>query len=146
MIPAHVAAPGRVEEDDGVMTTRRPGLLWWLWYAMGGGLPARYRDWVLHDVSTRTWALRQLLRSVVQVVPFGIVLLLVVPGELWVRLVAVLGGALVGLIYAASFVHLTTEHRSVKAGWEPGRAEAERERRTAPEREAAARRYEERYR
>ncbi|MBW0117502.1 DUF5313 family protein [Pseudonocardia abyssalis] len=128
------------------MTTLRPGPLWWLWYAMGGGLPARYRGWVLHDVSTRTWALRQMLRSVVQLVPFGILLVVLVPGELWVRLVAVLGGALVGLMYAASFVHLTTEHRSVKAGWAPGQAEAERERLTAPSREAAARRYAERYR
>jgi hypothetical protein len=125
---------------------QRPGPLRWLWYAMGGGLPARHRTWVLHDLTTGTWALRQMVRAVVQLVPIGVVLVLVVPGELWVRLVAVLGGALVGLIYAASFVHLTTEHRSVKAGWEPGRAEAERERRTAPEREAAARRYEERYR
>lgn len=130
----------------GSMTMRRPGPLRWLWYAMGGGLPERYRDWVLHDVSTRTWALRQMLRSVVQLVPFGILLVVLVPGELWVRLVAVLGGALVGLMYAASFVHLTTEHRSVKAGWAPGQAEAERERRTAPSREAAARRYADRYR
>lgn len=124
----------------------RPGPLWWLWYAMGGGLPARHRDWVLHDVTTRTWALRQMLRSIVQLVPVGILLVLLVPGELWVRLVAVLGGAAVGMIYAASFVHLTTEHRSVKAGWAPGQAEAVREKRTAPQREAAARRYEERYR
>ena len=55
-------------------------------------------------------------------------LALLVPGELWVRLVAVLGGALVGLMYAASFVHLTTEHRAVKAGFAPGRAQAERDR------------------
>lgn len=125
---------------------RRPGPLWWLWYAMGGGLPERYRDWVLHDVTTRTWALRQMLRSIVQLVPIGVLLMLLVPGELWVRLVAVLGGAAVGMIYAASFVHLTTEHRSVKAGWAPGQAEAVREKRTAPQRKAAARRYEERYR
>lgn len=125
---------------------RRPGPLWWLWYAMGGGLPVRYRDWVLHDVTTRTWALRQMLRSVVQLVPIGALLVVVVPGELWVRLVAVLGGALVGLMYAASFVHLTTEHRAVKAGYARGEAEAARERRTAPAREAAERRYAERYR
>jgi hypothetical protein len=128
------------------MTMHRPGPLWWLWYAMGGGLPVRYRDWVLHDVSTRTWALRQMLRAVVQLIPIGIVLVLLVPGELWVRLVAVLGGALVGLMYAASFVHLTTEHRSVKAGFAPGQAQAERDRLAAPAREAAERRYAERYR
>ncbi|WP_300007187.1 DUF5313 family protein [Pseudonocardia sp.] len=125
---------------------RRPGPLRWLWYAMGGGLPARYRAWVLHDVTTRTWALRQMVRAVVQLVPVGVVLVLLVPGELWVRLAAVLGGALVGLVYAASFVPMTTEHRAVKAGFARGEAEAVRERRNAPARQAAERRYAQRYR
>lgn len=130
------------------MTTgvQRPGPLWWLWYAMGGGLPARYREWVLHDVSTRLWPVRQVLRSMVQLVPVGVLLVLLVPGELWVRLVAVLGGALVGLMYAASFVHLTTEHRAIKAGHPRGAAQAARERLAAPGRAAASARYEERYR
>ena len=125
---------------------RAPGPLWWLWYAMGGGLPARYKDWVLHDVSTRTWAWRQMARAVVQLIPVGLLLVLLVPGELWVRLVAVLGGSLVGLVYAASFVPMTTAHRAVKAGWPRGAAEAARERRNAPQRAAAVARYEQRYR
>lgn len=124
----------------------RPGPLWWLWYAVGGGLPARHRDWVLYDVSTRTWALRQMLRAVVQLVPVGVLLVLLVPGELWVRLVAVLGGSLVGLMYAASFLPLTTEHRAVKAGWPRGAAQAARDRLAAPSRDAAQARYDERYR
>jgi hypothetical protein len=125
---------------------QRPGPFWWLWYAMGGGLPDRHRTWVLHDVTTRTWVLRQMLRSVVQLVPIGVLLVVLVPGELWVRLVAVLGGALVGLMYAASFVPLTTEHRAVKAGYARGEAEATRERMNAPARVAAERRYAERFR
>ena len=124
----------------------RPGPLRWFWYALGGGLPPRYRDWVLHDVTTRTWALRQVLRSVVQLVPFAVVLLFVVPGELWVRLVAILGGTLVGLVYAASFVQQTTEHRAMKAGWSPHHAQAVRDARDAPGRAEAAQRYAERYR
>ena len=60
---------------------RRPGVLRWLWYAMGGGLPARYSPWVLHDTSTRTWAVRHVLRSLVQLaVPIALVLILV-PGR-----------------------------------------------------------------
>lgn len=124
----------------------RPGPLWWLWYAMGGGLPPRYRAWVLHDVSAPLWPVRQVLRSMVQLVPVGVLLVLLVPGELWVRLVAVLGGALVGLMYAASFVHLTTEHRAIKAGHPRGAAQAARDRLAAPGRAAADARYEERYR
>jgi Family of unknown function (DUF5313) len=33
----------------------RPDPLHWLWYALGGGLPPRYRDWVLHDATAPTW-------------------------------------------------------------------------------------------
>ena len=124
----------------------RPGPLLWLWYALGGGLPERYRDWVLHDVTTRLWPLRQILRSLVQLAPIAVVLLFVVPGELWVRLVAILGGALVGLVYAASFVQQTTEHRAIKAGWPPHHAQAVRDARDAPGRAGAAQRYAERYR
>lgn len=40
---------------------QRPGPLWWIWYAFGGKLPDRYRDWVLHDVTCRTWWLRHVL-------------------------------------------------------------------------------------
>jgi Family of unknown function (DUF5313) len=29
----------------------RPGPLRWFWYAVGGRLPARYRSWVLHDLT-----------------------------------------------------------------------------------------------
>lgn len=124
----------------------RPGPLLWLWYAAGGRLPERHREWVLHDVTTRTWPLRQMGRSLVQLVPVAALLLLVVPGELWVRVVAVLGGALVGMVYAASFVQQTTEQRAMKAGYPPGYAQAVRDRRDTPGKAAAAQRYADRYR
>jgi ABC-type methionine transport system permease subunit len=34
---------------------------------------------VLHDVTTRTWVLRHITRSLVQFAPFAIVLFLVIP-------------------------------------------------------------------
>lgn len=127
-------------------TVRRPGPIHWLWYAMGGALPPRYRDWVLHDVTTSTWPMRQMIRSLVQMLPVGLLLVLLVPGALWVRLVAVLGGAIVGMIYAASYVYETTEHRALKAGFARGQAQAVRDQANAGEREAAALRYAQRYR
>ena len=33
----------------------RPAPHRWLWYALGGRLPARNRGWVLHDTTTGTW-------------------------------------------------------------------------------------------
>jgi hypothetical protein len=127
-------------------TRRRPGPVRWLLYAFGRGLPPEHRDWVLHDLTTRTWPLRQMVRSVIQVLPFGVVLALLLPGELWVRVLAVVGGALVGLIYAAAYVYETTEHRARKAGFAPGALTAVREAAHAEERAAAQDRYNQRYR
>ena len=124
----------------------RPGPLRWLWYAQGGSLPPRYREWVLRDLTTSGWRWRQVLRSLVQASPVAVVVLLVVPGPLWVRLLAVGGGVFVALIYVVAFLDESTEHRALKAGYPRGRAQAVRDAARAPERDAAARRYAERYR
>jgi hypothetical protein len=107
--PSHEADPGP-----------RPNPLRWVGYAFGLGLPARNRTWVLHDVTTRTWVLRHLLRSLVQIVPFAVLLYLVVPGEPALRLAAITMGALVGLGYSAVLVEAATEHRAIKAGYPEG--------------------------
>jgi hypothetical protein len=125
---------------------RRPGPVRWLLYAFGRGLPAEYREWVLHDLTTRTWPARQLLRSVVQVLPFGIVLAVVLPGELWVRVMAVVGGAMVGMIYAAAYLYETTEHRALKAGYPRGTLRRIRDAAHAEQRAEAQARYNQRYR
>jgi hypothetical protein len=125
---------------------RRPDPVRWLLYAFGRKLPAQYRAWVLHDLTVRTWPVRQLIRSLVQVLPFGLVLAAVLPGEPWVRIVAVLGGTAVGMIYAVAFVYETTEHRALKAGYPRGHLKQVREAATADERAAAQLRYEQRYR
>ncbi|MGD9527046.1 DUF5313 family protein [Pseudonocardia sp.] len=118
-----------------------PGPLRWALYAYGAALPARYRDWVLHDLTTRTWQLRQLARGLVQVLPAAMLVVLVVPGDLWVRTMAVLGGVVIGMIYAAAYVYETTEHRALKAGFPRGTLQAVRDAAHAQEREAAAQRY-----
>ena len=48
---------------------RRPDPLRWIWYALGGGLGPRYRQWVLHDLTCGTRWVRQLARAVVQLLP-----------------------------------------------------------------------------
>ena len=52
---------------------KRPGPLRWIWYAFGGALGPRYREWVLHDLTCQTRWARQLARAVVQVVPVAAV-------------------------------------------------------------------------
>jgi hypothetical protein len=138
----------RVTETQAQPALRRPDPVRWIWYALGGGLPARFSPWVLHDTTTRTWALRHVLRSFVQLsVPIALVLIFV-PGEFWIRGMAALGGVFLGLFYSLAYMPETTEGRVVRAGYPSGtatviretlaqaRAEQESERRRA----AAARR------
>ena len=114
---------------------RQPDPLRWLWYAMGGGLPARFSPWVLHDTTTRTWALRHVLRSMVQLaVPIALVLVLV-PGEFWIRGMAALGGVFLGLFFSLAYMPETTENRVKRAGYPAGTATAVRDR-SARERDA----------
>jgi hypothetical protein len=131
----------------------RPGPLRWIWYALGGGLPPRFSAWVLHDTTTRTWALRHVLRSMTQLaLPIALVLILV-PGEFWIRGMAALGGVFLGLFFSVAYMPETTENRVVRAGFPAGTATAARDR-AAQQREdadsrrrrAAAARRAERYR
>ena len=109
-------------------TRLRPGALRWLWYSMGGALPARHASWVLHDTSTRTWALRHVLRSLVQLaIPIALVLLFV-PGPFWIRGMAALGGVLLALFFSLGYMTETLENRVVRAGYPAGAAQAARDR------------------
>jgi uncharacterized metal-binding protein len=106
---------------------QRPGPLRWLWYAFGGGLPRRFSPWVLHDTSTSTWLLRHVARALVQLaVPIALVLLLV-PGEFWIRGMAALGGVILAMIYSISYSTEFSENRAVKAGYPVGSAQAARD-------------------
>jgi len=128
------------------VTPKRPGPLRWLWYAFGGGLPARYREWVLHDVSCDTWMPRHFIRAFVQMSLVAVPVVLLVPGPLWIRLAAILLGWLVGLQYAMYFVDGSVERRVRRAGYPPGAAQEARNELHAEERAAAAARYAARYR
>jgi hypothetical protein len=129
-----------------LVTPKRPGPLRWLWYAFGGGLPARYRAWVLHDASCDTWMLRHFIRAFVQMSLVAVPVVILVPGPLWIRLAAILLGWMVGLQYAMYFVDGSVERRVRRAGYPPGAAQAAREELHADERAAAAARYAARYR
>lgn len=121
----------------------RPNPVQWLWYALGGGLPRRLSPWVLADTTGRTWILRHLLRSVVQVAPVMALCLLVPPVTLAYRLAAALGGLAVALLFSIAFMTETVEHRSTKAGYGPGtaaRVRAERAERDRVERHSPYRR------
>jgi len=121
----------------------RPNPAQWLWYSFGGGLPDEYAAWVLHDTTCRTWALRQVLRSLLYVAPLVALVLIFVPGPFWIRGMSALGGIIMGLIFSLGYLIETTEHRLVKAGYPAGTGERVRtERQTHTRSDAVARRRE----
>ncbi|GAA1845969.1 hypothetical protein GCM10009836_26930 [Pseudonocardia ailaonensis] len=124
----------------------RPGPWWWLWYAVGGRLPARFADWVLDDATCRTWVARHLLRTAVPLVIVSAPIVLFVPGPLWVRLCGLLLGWLVSAQFAIFLLHDAVDHRARRAGWPPGHAQAVRDAAARAERERTRARYRARYR
>lgn len=118
----------------------RPNPIRWLWYAVGGTLPARLAPWVLHDVTTRTWALRHAARGAVVLAPIAGACLLL-PGPIGLRLAMVLLVAIVGGYFSLSYVEESAELRAVKHGYEHGIARATRDARNEKTEAAARERY-----
>jgi drug/metabolite transporter superfamily protein YnfA len=105
----------------------RPAPHRWLWYALGGRLPRTNRGWVLHDTTTRTWWLRHVARTFVQMaVPIALVLTLL-PASFGLRAAAAGGGVFLALIYALAYMAEAVENRVVKAGYPAGTAQAVRD-------------------
>jgi hypothetical protein len=119
---------------------KRPNPAQWLWYAVGGRLPARLAPWVLHDVTARTWALRHVARGGVVLAPIAAGCLLF-PGPLGLRLAMVLLVAIVGVYFSLSYVDESCELRAVKHGYQHGIARATRDARTSEKEEAERARY-----
>jgi len=119
---------------------KRPNPAQWLWYAVGGRLPARLAPWVLHDVTARTWVLRHAARSLVILSPIAAGCLLV-PGPLALRLAMVLLMAIVGVYFSLSYVDESCELRAVKHGYEHGIARATRDARKEKKEAAERARY-----
>jgi hypothetical protein len=64
---------------------RRPSPLRWVTYAAGFRLPAKFDDWVFHDLNDRGWAIREVSRVMILPVPL-IVGVMFLPGSIGLRL------------------------------------------------------------
>jgi hypothetical protein len=126
------------QEHTSVMTTAepgrpaepivRPGPHRWIWYAFGGGLPARHRGWVLFDTTTRTWWLRHVVRMLVQLaIPIGL-LMAFLPAGWGLRAACAGGGLALALFYSVAYMPEAVENRVVKAGYPAGTAAHVRDR------------------
>nr|WP_177228529.1 DUF5313 domain-containing protein [Amycolatopsis sacchari] len=127
------------------MVRQRPNPVQWVWYALGGRLPERCREWVLHDTTSKTWVLRHAARSTVLVGPLMLVWLLL-PAPLGLRLALVLMAALVGYFYSFVYMEEAAENRLAKHGYPRGTGKRVRREAHADEDEAARQRYIARYR
>jgi hypothetical protein len=116
------------------MAMRRPNPVQWLRYAYGGRLPDRYRGWVLHDSTSRTWLLRFAAKIVVETLPWLIagflVLTLLTPLPITAVLGALILALLISLFFTVTSADELCEARLVKHGYPPGTGKAARRRRT----------------
>lgn len=119
---------------------KRPDPVRWVWYALGGRLPEEYRQWVLHDLTARTWVVRHAARSSVLLVPLCLVWLLL-PGVLWIRLAVVALAVIVGYFYSFVYSAESAEHRLAKHGYPYGTGKQIRGQAKAEAEEEAHRRY-----
>jgi hypothetical protein len=115
----------------------RPNPVQWLGYAFGAGLPDELAEWVYRDTTGPTWVLRQLGRSLVQLAPLVLAVLVFVPGAFWIRGVAVVAATAMGLIFSLAYMTETTDHRLVKAGYPAGTGDSVRGHRGAAARTTA---------
>lgn len=102
------------------MTVARPNPVLWVYYQFGGTLPDRYRAWVLHDGTCRTWLLRVFVRGLVMVTPVAAALFtgFVLVGHSWLlALGSVVLGLLVSLRYSGSFAVETVDRRLARHGY-----------------------------
>ena len=120
---------------------RRPSVRQWLWYSVGGGLPPELSQWVLKDVTGRTWWLRHLARATLQMTPLLLVVLLALPGPLDLRVYTAVLGLFTGYFYSVFVMWGVTEHRLTKAGFAPGVSEQVREERTVARQKKRAAKY-----
>ena len=99
---------------------KRPNPALWLYYQYSGRLPARYREWVLHDGTCRTWLLRVFVRGLVMVAPVVAVLfvVLLLVGHSWpLALGSIVLGLLVNLRYSLSYSEESVDTRLARQGY-----------------------------
>jgi hypothetical protein len=123
---------------------KRPSPLRWLWYAVGGSVPERYREWVLHDTTSSTWLFRHVARVLVVLIVPTVGLVMLMPTGAYLRaLTAFTTDACVVLLTVILASDLT-ERRLQRMGYPWGAAARLRAQRAETAQRASAQRYRER--
>ena len=83
------------------MVGSRPWVVRWLLYAYGKRLPPRYAQWVLHDLTCRTWFIRVLARGLAQSLPALALLAFPAPASILAMMVGIVVFGM--LFYSTAF-------------------------------------------
>lgn len=96
-----------------------PGIGRQLLFAVGFRLPARYRDWLRHDLTDAGWRGRMTLRHLAAMLPIAIVLGLALPGPLWLHITVPLLFLLTSVGIVAMYASDLRVSRMRRHGLEP---------------------------
>jgi hypothetical protein len=122
----------------------RPGIIRWLGYLFGAGLPERYNEWVLKDCTGPTWIWRHVARAVLQLVVPIVLVMVLLPAPLWLRVLSCVAAGGPALMFSIGYIIETTDHRLVKAGYPSGYGESLRKQRALDKQRAESARRRER--
>jgi hypothetical protein len=126
------------------MPVVRPTPLQWLRYVYVGSVPARNREWVLHDATARTWVLRHVVRYLVLVAPVLAAVMIFLPAPVSLRAMSCAAAALPMLLFYMAYTSDAVNRRVEKAGYPDGLADDLRRQRATDAQRAVAARYRER--
>ncbi|EFV13699.1 DUF5313 family protein [Segniliparus rugosus] len=94
----------------------KPNFFQWMAYAHGRKLPDSMQEWVKNDL-TGDWAgPRHLWRSMVPFLPIFALILVLVPGQLWLRGAMVLLMVILALIFSGAYMKQNKVSRLIKHG------------------------------
>src|SRR5215469_11578064 len=99
------------------MTGGRPGLVRWLLYSYGRRLPARYSQWVLYDLTCRTWFVRVEIRSLVQCLPALALLAFPAPASVLAMMLGIVAFGM--LFYGMAFALEIRDRKLYQHGFVP---------------------------
>jgi uncharacterized protein DUF5313 len=132
------------------MSVKRPNAMLWLWYAFGGKLPDRYREWVLHDATVPTWLVRHVIRRLMFMLPILVLLfvffVVIFDYDTTIVLLALALGIYAGVYYSLIFSTHSVDSRVTRHGYPDEYASQVRKALKEAENQAKSSRYESRWR
>ena len=132
------------------MSVKRPNAVLCVWYAVGGKLPDRYREWVLHDATVPSWLIRHVVRRLTFMLPILVLLfvffVVILGYDTTIVLLALALGIYAGVYYSLIFSTHSVDSRVTRHGYPDEYASQVRKALKEAEHQARTNRFESRWR